>query len=92
MHGDDRGTAMRGHCAADQTSIRLTLAGTHRLDQTRLGRGQQLREDLEVATTGGGELERSMHVDADHMSARREPQLALARQQNIPGLVLLPAD
>jgi hypothetical protein len=63
-----------------------------RLDQTRLGRRQQLREYGEVAVPSGCEFERGMHVDADHVAARREPQLALARQQNVPGLVLLLAD
>jgi hypothetical protein len=33
-----------------------------------------------------------MHVDADHVAARREPQLALAGKQHVPGLMLLLAD
>ena len=41
---------------------------------------------------GSGELERSMHVDPDHAPARGEPELALAGEQHVPGLVLLPAD
>jgi Bacterial extracellular solute-binding proteins, family 5 Middle len=33
-----------------------------------------------------------VHNDADHVTARCEPQLSLARQQNIPRLVFLPTD
>jgi hypothetical protein len=33
-----------------------------------------------------------MNVEPDHVSARREPQLALAGEQHVPGLVLLRAD
>jgi hypothetical protein len=41
---------------------------------------------------GSGELERTVHIYADHVPSRRKPQLSLARQQDLPGLVLLPAD
>ena len=37
-------------------------------------------------------LERSIHIDADHVSTLREAQLALAGEQDVPGLVLLQAD
>jgi hypothetical protein len=43
-------------------------------------------------TAGSGELERSVHVDPDHMPARREPQLSLAGEQHLPAFVLLTAD
>jgi hypothetical protein len=33
-----------------------------------------------------------MHVDADHVAARGKPQLALASEQHVPGLVLRMAD
>ncbi len=33
-----------------------------------------------------------MHVDADHVAARRKPQLPMAGEQHVPGLVLLPTD
>jgi hypothetical protein len=33
-----------------------------------------------------------MHVDADHVAAWCEPQLALARQQDVPGFMLLASD
>jgi hypothetical protein len=33
-----------------------------------------------------------MHIDPDHMTARRQPQLALAGEQHVPGLMLLLAD
>ena len=33
-----------------------------------------------------------MHVDPNYVTARREPQLALAGEQHVPGLVLLAAD
>jgi hypothetical protein len=41
---------------------------------------------------GTGEREGSMQVDTDHFSALRKPQLALAGEQHVPGLVLLSAD
>ena len=33
-----------------------------------------------------------MHVDTDHLAARREAQLSLAGKKHVPHLVLLPAD
>jgi hypothetical protein len=39
-----------------------------------------------------GELERSMHVDANDVPGRRQPELTLAGEQHIPGLVFLPTD
>ena len=33
-----------------------------------------------------------MHVDADHLTAWREPHLALAGEQHVAGLMLLLAD
>ena len=57
-----------------------------------LGCGQQLREHGEVVPPSGGEGHRRVHVDADRVPARREPQLALAREQHVPRLVLLQAD
>ena len=78
-----------GHCGADQGPSIPNSIATHRLDQTCLCRGQQLREHGEVAVPGGGQAERGAHVDADHMAARREPQLALAGEQHVPRLVLL---
>src|SRR5688572_21612527 len=40
----------------------------------------------------GAEPERCVHVNADHVTARRQPQLALAGEEHVPGLVLLSAD
>jgi hypothetical protein len=68
------------------------LIETQRLDQPRLGRRQQLRQHSEVRAASSADLQRYAHVDPDHVSARREPQLALAREQHLPRLVLLPAD
>jgi hypothetical protein len=72
--------------------MRLTLAGTQRIDQTRLGRGQQFREHTEVRAAGSADLQRCVHVDAGHVAARCEPQLALAGEQHMPGFMLLSAD
>ncbi len=63
-----------------------------RLDQTRLCWRQQLREHGEVMAAGSGDLERGMHVDADNVPARRQPELTLAGEQHLPGLMLLAAD
>jgi hypothetical protein len=49
-----------------------------RLDQTCVGRRQELREHCEVITAGGAQPERGAHVDANDVPARRQPQLALA--------------
>jgi hypothetical protein len=68
------------------------LLDAQRLDQTRLGRRQQLREHGEVEAACGAQPEGGAHVDAKDAPARREPQLAVAGEQNIPGLVLLSAD
>jgi hypothetical protein len=75
-----------------QTSNPATVAGTYRLDQPRLGRRQQLREHNEVRSAGGADPQRCVHVDADDMAARRKPQLALAGEKHVPGLMLLSAD
>ena len=66
--------------------------GAQRLDKTGLGRRQQLRKHCEVTVPGVREAERRVHVDADHVAARHQPQLALAGEQHVPGLVLLAAD
>ena len=63
-----------------------------RLDQTGLRRWKELRESNQVVVASCGELKRSVHVDADHVAAWREPQLSLAGHQHAPGLVLLNAD
>ena len=59
------------------------------LDYASLGCRQQLREDREIAAARGGDLKRGAHIDADQMSARPEPQLALAGEQHVPCLVPL---
>ena len=41
---------------------------------------------------GGADLESSVHVDAGDVPARREPQLSVAAEQHVPGLMLLLAD
>ena len=66
--------------------------GAQGLDKARLGRRQQFREHGEITAADGCKPERSVHVDPDDVPARGEPQLALARQQNIPGFMLMPAD
>jgi hypothetical protein len=63
-----------------------------RPDQASLARRQQLREDSEVIAAGCADLQRSVHVDPDHVPARGDPQLSLAGKQYLPGLVLLAAD
>ena len=72
--------------------MRSIRFGAQRLDKACLGRWHQLREHGKVAATHRGQLERCTHMDPDHVPARREPQLALAGKQHVPGLVLLPAD
>jgi hypothetical protein len=62
------------------------------LDQASFGRRQQPREDLEIAAAGGTKPERHIHVDPDHMPARRQPQLSLTGELDVPGLMLLVAD
>ena len=63
-----------------------------RLEQAGLGRRQQLRQDRKVAAAGGANLERCVHIEPGHMSARRQPQLTLGGEQDITGLVLLYGD
>jgi hypothetical protein len=75
-----------------QSSIRPTFLGTQSLDQPSLSRGQQLREDGDVAAACSTDLERCVHIDADHVAARRQPHLSLAGEQHFPGLMLLLAD
>jgi hypothetical protein len=70
-------------------SIRV---GAPRLDQAGLGCGQQLREHREVIAADRAQPECSAHFNANDAPARREPQLALAGKEHIPGIVLLPAD
>ena len=65
---------------------------TQRFDQPRLSGWQQFRERGEVTAASRSKLERGMHVDANHVPARREPQLPLARKQHLPGFMLLLAD
>ena len=62
------------------------------LDQPHLGLRQQFREHREIATARGTDLERSVHIDTDDVPSWSQPELSLARQQDAPGLVLLPAD
>jgi hypothetical protein len=73
-------------------SGRPNLVRTQSVDKPKLHCGQQLRKRAEVVATGGGDLERGIQVDADHVPARRQPQVFVARQQDIPGLMLLLAD
>jgi hypothetical protein len=75
-----------------QSSIRTTFLGTPGFDQASFGRRQQLREDLKIPAAGGADLQPCVHVDADHLAAWREPQLALAGEQHVPRFVLLSAD
>jgi hypothetical protein len=70
-------------------SIRV---GAQRLDKARLGRRQQLRQHGEVTAANRSELERGMYVDLNYAPARREPQVALAGEQDLPCLVLLMAN
>jgi hypothetical protein len=42
-------------------------------------------------TAGGADVQ-SCHIDADHVPARREPQLILARSHHVPDLVFSLAD
>jgi hypothetical protein len=62
-----------------------THVGAPRLDQTRLRGRQQLREHRDVAAAGSREPE-------GYVAPRREPQLALAGEQHVPGFMLLPTD
>ena len=71
---------------------RLTPVARQCLDQAGLGRREQLREHRELIAARRGELERGLQVDPDHVTARGEPQLALAGKQHLPGFMLLSAD
>jgi hypothetical protein len=73
-------------------TITRTSVDRQCLDQTRLCRWQELRERGEVAAAGDADPQRCVHVDADHMPARRKPQLPLANEHHIPGLMLLLVD
>ena len=77
---------------AVQGSTEPIRFGAQGLDQARLRRGQQLREHIEVIAAERAEPERSAHIDADHVSARREPELTLAGEEHVPGLMFLAAD
>lgn len=57
-----------------------------RLDQARLRRRQQLREDREVTVAGSAHPQRCIHVDADDIAARRQPDLPLSRRAGPPRL------
>jgi hypothetical protein len=72
--------------------LTLTLASTQSFDQTPLGGREQLRKHSEVGAARTGELERSRHVDPNHVPAWRQPQLTLAGEKHFPSFVLLPAD
>jgi hypothetical protein len=75
-----------------QVSTGSICAGARRLDNAHLGRGQKLREYSDVRATGRTDPQRHVHIDADHLAARRKPQLSLAGEQDVPRLVLLMAD
>jgi hypothetical protein len=74
----------------------LTLVGSRpgaqRLEQASLCRRQQLGKRGETVPTRSADLQGSVYFDANDVSARRQPQLALASEQHGPSLVLLPAD
>jgi hypothetical protein len=72
--------------------LTLTLASTQSFDQTPLGGREQLRKHSEVGAARIGELERSRHVDPNHVPAWRQPHLTLAGEKHFPSFVLLPAD
>jgi hypothetical protein len=83
--------ALSGDCRAESRAVIPNSIAPQRLDQTRLGCRQQFREYGDVIAAGGANVERCVHVDADHVATRREPQLALAGEQHVPGFMLLPA-
>jgi hypothetical protein len=84
--------AVSRHCWGQSRPVIPNSIATERLDEARLGCRQHLRQHREVRAAGGTDLQRCVHVDAHHVAAWREPQLALAGEQHVPGLVLLPAD
>jgi hypothetical protein len=63
-----------------------------RLDQAGLRRRQQFREHGEVVAAGGADPQRRVPINAAHVAAWREPQLALAGEQHVPRLMFLAAD
>ena len=71
--------------------ITLTSGGRQRLDQAGLGRREQLGEHRQAVAASSAELERRVHVDANHLPARCKPQLALAGEQRVPGFMFLAA-
>jgi len=81
-----------GHCWTCSRAVISNSVATQRLDQASLGRRQQLRQHSEVTAASCSEPERGMHVDPNYVTARREPQLSLPRQQDVPDLMLLAAD
>jgi hypothetical protein len=84
--------AVSEHCGSRSRPVSPNSIAGQRLDQTRLGGWQQFRECGQVSTTGGTDCQHCVHVDADHTTTWRAPELALAHQQHLPGLVLLLAD
>jgi hypothetical protein len=84
--------AVSGHRRAWSRPVIPDSVSAQRLDQTRLGSRQQLREHGKVAARSRCNPKRRVHIDADDVPSRRKPQLSLACQQDVPGLVLLVAD
>ena len=76
----------------DQGPSSPNSIATQRLDQTRFSCRRELREHGEIAAASRRDLQRRGHLDPDHMSTRRKPQLSLAGEQHIPGFMLLAAD
>ena len=62
---------------------------TQCLHQARLGSRQQFREHNKVRAACDADPQRCVHVLADGMAARRQPDLPLARKEHVPGFVLL---
>jgi hypothetical protein len=82
-HPDGRNQGVRQHGCRRSEPVTPGSVSRQRLDQPRLGGGQQLRKRREVVTASSREHECRIHVDPNHVTTRREPQLALAGEQHV---------
>ena len=87
-----QGGSQRTLARPDQSPSSPNSIATQRLDQTRFSCRRELREHGEITAASRRDLQRSVHVDPDHVAARREPELTLAGEQHVPGLMLLMGD
>jgi hypothetical protein len=91
-HGDDRSAAVRRRWGRRS---KLNQADPRRQTTPRRSPPRpraEARRAPQRRRRARRRAECGIHVDPDHMPARREPQLPLAGEQNIPGLMSLRGD